>query len=92
MILYIFSEFKSNNTHIFREFLPNKSKHISRVHIKHYWHFQGVSPKQYYTLLQTSNNTNIFRELPANNTTNFSRFHIIFKQYWYFQRITGKQY
>ena len=28
----------------------------------------------------------------ANNTTNLSRFHIIIKQYWCFQKVTGKQY
>ena len=50
MIQHTFSEFISNNTHTFRELLPNKSKHIFRVHIKYYWHFQGVTSKQYYTL------------------------------------------
>ena len=56
-----FSEFISNNTNTFRELLPNKSKNIFRVHIKYYWHFQGVISKQYYTLFQTSSNTDIFR-------------------------------
>ena len=60
--LNTFSEFISNNTHTFKELLPNKSKHISRVHIKHYWHFAGVTPKEYYTLFQTSSNTDMFRE------------------------------
>ena len=60
--LNTFSEFISNNTHTFEELLPNKSKHISRVHIKHYWHFAGVTPKEYYTLFQTSSNTDMFRE------------------------------
>ena len=72
-ILNTFSEFISNKTHIVRELLPNKSKHIFRVHIKHYWHFEGVTPKQYYTLFQTSGNTDIFRELLTNDTTHFSR-------------------
>ena len=62
MIIHTFSEFISNNTHTFSELLPNKSKHIFRVHIKHYWHFEGVTRKQYYTLFQTSSNTDIFRE------------------------------
>ena len=44
--LNTFSEFKSNSTHTFWELIPNKSKQIFRVHIKHYWHFQGVTPKQ----------------------------------------------
>ena len=68
--------------------LPNKSKHIFRVDIKHYWHFEGVIPKQYYTLFQKSSNTEIFRELLANNTTHFSRVDI--KQYWHFQRVPSK--
>ena len=63
MILHPFSEFISNNTHTFRELLPNRSKHIFRVHIKQYWHFQGVTPKQYYTLFQTSKSTDLSREL-----------------------------
>ena len=36
-----------------------------------------------------SNNTDIFRMLLANNIPHFSSVHI--KQYWYFQRVTGKQ-
>ena len=83
-----FSEFLSSNTHTFRELLPNKSKHIFRVHIKHYWHFEGFTPKQYYTLCQTSSNTDVFRELRADNTTHFSRVYI--KQYWHFQRVPSK--
>ena len=65
-------------------------KHIFRVYIKHYWHFEGVYPKQFYTLFKRSSNTDIFRELLANNTTHFSRAYI--KQHWQFQRVTGKQY
>ena len=42
MILHTFSEFIS------KYLLPNKSKDIFRVHIRHYWHFQGVTGKQYY--------------------------------------------
>ena len=76
----------SNNTHTFRELLPNRRKHIFRVHIKHYWHFQGVTPKHYYTFFQTSNSTDISRELLANNIIHFPWAYI--KQYWYFQRIT----
>ena len=53
MIQYTFSEFISNSTDTFRELLPNRSKHIFRVHIKHYWHFQGVTLKYYYMLFQT---------------------------------------
>ena len=34
--LNTFSEFISSNIHTFRELIPNKCKHISRVHIKHY--------------------------------------------------------
>ena len=88
MILHIFSELISNNIHTFRELLPKKSKHIYRLHIKQYWHFQGVTPKQYCTLFQTSNSTDIFSELLANSTTHFSRVYI--KQYWHFQRVTSK--
>ena len=28
----------------------------------------------------------------VNSTTNLSRFHVIIKQYWHFQRVSGKQY
>ena len=69
--LNTFSEFISNHTHTFRELLPSNSKHIFRVHIKHCF-FGRVTPKQYYTVFQTSSNTNIFREFLANNTTLFS--------------------
>ena len=74
-----------NHNHMFRELLLNNSKHILGVHIKHYWYFQGVTLKQYYTLFQTSNNIDIFRELQTNNTANFSRFRIIIKQHRYLQ-------
>ena len=84
MKLNTFSEFISNNTHTFRKLLTNKSKHIFRVHIKHYWQLEGVTPKQYYTLFQISGNSGIFRELLANNTTHFSRVYI--KQCWHFQK------
>ena len=60
-------EFMSSNTHLFTELLPNKIKHIFRVHIKHYWHFEGVTRKQCWTLFQVSSNTDIFRELLSNN-------------------------
>ena len=70
--------------------LPNKSKHILGVHMKHYWHFQRVTLKQYNALLQRSNSTDIFRVLLRNNT-NFPSFRIIVKQYWHFERVTGKQ-
>ena len=76
MIIHTFSEFISNNTHTFSELLPNKSKHIFRVHIKHYWHFEGVTPKQYYTLFQASSNSVIFTELLVNNTTHLSKAYI----------------
>ena len=89
MIIHTFSEFISNNTHTFSELLPNKSKHIFRVHIKHYWHFEGVTPKQYYPLFQTSSNTDIFRELLSNNTTHFSRAYIKHNDIF---RVIGKQY
>ena len=75
-----------NNTHTFRELLPNKSKQIFRVHIKQY--FEGVTPKQSYTLFKKSNNNDIFRELLANNTTHFSKVYI--KQNWNFQRVLSK--
>ena len=83
--LKTFPEFISNNIHTFRELLPNKSKQIFRVHIKHYQHFDGVTPKQYYILFQTPGNTDIFRELLGNNTTHFSRVYI--KQYKHFQKV-----
>ena len=84
MMLHTLSEFISKNTHTFRELLPNKCKHIFRVHIKYYWHFQRVTLKQYYTLFQTSNNTDISSELLVNNTINFYRAYI--KQHWHFQK------
>ena len=74
MILHTFSDFISMITHTFRELLPNKSKHIFRVYIKHYWLFQGVTPKQYYTHFQTSNINDIFKELLADNTITFPEF------------------
>ena len=75
-----YSQFQTINT--------SNSKHFFRFHIKQYWHFHWVTPKQYYTLFQTSNNTDIFRELLVNNTTHFSRVYI--KQYWHFQRVPSK--
>ena len=60
MIIHTFSEFISNNTHTFSELLPNKSKHIFRVHIKHYWHFEGVTSESVLS------NTDIFREFLPN--------------------------
>ena len=44
-----FSEFTPNNTHTCRELLSNKNKDIfpEFIHIKHYWHLEGVIPKQY---------------------------------------------
>ena len=75
----------SNNTHTFRELLPNKSKHIFRVHIKHYWHFEEITPKQYHTLFQKLSNTDIFKELLPNNTTHFSKHQAIrtfSESYW----------
>ena len=90
MILNPFLEFMSNNTHTFREFLLNRSKHIFRIYIKHCWHFQGVTPKHYHTFFQTPNSTDISRELLPNNIIHFSRVYI--KQYWHFQRVTDKQY
>ena len=54
----------------------------------HYWHFQEVTPKQYYTLFQTSNNTDISRVLLENNITHLSRVYI--KQYWHFQSVPSK--
>ena len=61
---------------------------LSEFIIKHYWHSEGFTPKQYYTFFQISSNTDIFRELLANNTTHFSRAYI--KQYWHFQRVSFK--
>ena len=72
----------------FQTISTNNSKHFFRFHIKQYWNFHWVTPKQCYTLFQTSNNTDIFRELLVNNTTHFSRVYI--KQYWHFQRVPSK--
>ena len=82
------SEFKSSNTQTLRELLPNRSKPIFRVHIKHYWHFQWVTPRLKYTLFQTSNSNYIFRELLASNTTQFSW--VYMEQYWHFQIVSSK--
>ena len=57
----------------FQTITTNNSKHFFKFHIKQYWHFHWVTPKQCYTLFQTSNNTDTFRELLVNNTTRFSR-------------------
>ena len=51
----------------FQTITTNNSKQFFRFHIKQYWHFHGVAPKQYYILFQTSNNTDIFRELLVRN-------------------------
>ena len=72
----------------FQTITTNNSKHFSRFHFKQYWHFYWVTPKQNYTLFQTSSNTDIFRELLVNNTTRFSIVYI--KQYWHFQRVSSK--
>ena len=72
----------------FQTITTNNRKHFFRFHIKQYWHFHRVTPKQYYTLFQTSNNTDIFRELLVNNTTHFCKVHI--KQYWHFQWVHSK--
>ena len=78
-----------NNTHTFWELLPNKSKHIFIDHIKHYWHFEGVPPKQYYTLFQSLHQVILtFSELQPNNIDLF-RAHI--KQYSHFNRVITKQ-
>ena len=88
-----FSEFISK-----RELLRNKRKQIFIVHIKHYWHFDGVTPK--LTLLESywqailhtfpefiSSNTDIFRGFlpPLTKGKTFLRVRIT--QYWHFQRI-----
>ena len=89
MILNTFSGFISNNTHTSRELLPNKSKHIFRFHIKHYSHFEGVTPKQYYTLFQSFHQTMLaFSESYWHTIPHFSRVYI--KQYWHFQRVRSK--
>ena len=41
----------------FQTITTNNSKHFFTFQIKQYWHFHWVTPKQYYTFLQTSNNT-----------------------------------
>ena len=75
MILHIFSEFISNNTHTFRQLLPNNTTQFSTHQT-----ILTFSEGYWQTMLQTfpdftslSNNTDIFRELLANNTTHFSR-------------------
>ena len=59
--------------------------------IKQYWHFQRVTVKQYYTLLQSLHQVILaFSELLANSVTHFSRAWV--KQHWHFQGVIGKQY
>ena len=78
-----------------RELLPNNTTHFSKAYIKHYWHFQGVTDKQYQTLLQSSCQTTLifsksywqailhtFQELPSNKT---DIFRVTTKQYWLIQ-------
>ena len=105
MKLNTFSEFISSNTLTFRKLLPNKSKHIFRVHIKHYcysqtilhtfpdikqyWRFQRVTGKQYKTVFQSLHQI-ILKFSESYWHTHFSRVRI--KRYWYFQIVTGKQY
>ena len=75
---------------MFRELLPNKSKCIFRVHIKHCWYFQGATPKKIPNTFPqlTSNTTDILRELLVKNTTHCSIVYI--KQCWHFQRVPSK--
>ena len=61
----------------FQTITTNNSKHFFTFHIKQYWHFHWVTPKQYYTFLQTSNNTDTFRELLVNSSTRFSRVYMV---------------
>ena len=61
----------------FQTITNDNSKHFFRFHNKQYWHFRWVTPKQYYTLFQTSNNTDTFRELLVNNTTHFPRVYMV---------------
>ena len=65
----------------FQTITTNNSKHFFRFHIKQYWHFHWVTPKQYYTLFQTSNNTETFRELLVNNSARFFRVYMVFPHY-----------
>ena len=68
MILQFFSEFIWNKTHIFRELLTNKSKHIIQ---SSYQTLLILSGSYFQAVLHT------FPDI---------------KQYWYFQKVTGKQY
>ena len=96
--LNTFSVFISNNTHIFRELLTNKSKHIFRVLIEHYWHFQGVTEIQYYTLpdikqywhFQRVNGKHIFPDLTSNNTDVFRE--LLANNTSHFSRVHDKHY
>ena len=79
----------------------NKSKHIFRVHIKDYWHFDTVTPKQHYTIFQTSKQLTFsesywptilhtFPELKSNNTNIFRE--LLANNTKHFSRVYIKQY
>ena len=79
ILLRVIDEFQTTVTLSGRYYQSRVYKQIFRVHMKHYWHFDGVTPKQYQTLFQTPDDIDIFKELLANNDTHFSRVYI--KQY-----------
>ena len=88
ILLRVIDEFQTTVTLSGRYYQSRVYKQIFRVHMKHYWHFDGVTPKQYQTLFQTPDDIDIFKELLANNDTHFSRVYI--KQYWNFLRVPSK--
>ena len=75
-----FGKKKKKYSH-FQTITTNNSKHFFTFHIKQYWHFHWVTPKQYYKLFQTSNNIDTFREFLVNNTTRFSRVYMVSAQF-----------
>ena len=72
--------FIPKNTHTFKELLPNKSKQIFRVHIKHYWYLlERVTFKQYDTLFQSLHKAIlIFSELPVTGKQYYTLFQSLY--------------
>ena len=64
-------------------------KHLAKKKKKNYSHFNSITTNNSKHVLDfISNNADTFMELFPNNTNTFPDI----KQYWYFQRFTGKQY
>ena len=88
IILHIFSEFIWNNTHTFKELLPNKRNTFSEF-------MSNITDT--LTELLPNITTHCFRHQPILKFSESYWQTILhtfpdIKQYWHFQRVTGRQY